>query len=156
MKCQECCQKLQNLFSKYSWIVPTLCRLTLGIVFLQSGWGKLHNLEHVTQFFGDLGIPFPQLQAPFVATCELLSGIFLLTGIFSRLGAFLIQCIMLVAIITAKMSDVHSFSDFIGLQEWDYLIMAAVVKFYGAGPLSLGCCCKNWCSKWCCKNQAPN
>ena len=34
-------------------------RLYWGFQFMQTGWGKLHNLAHVTHFFTSLGIPAP-------------------------------------------------------------------------------------------------
>ena len=34
-------------------------RLYWGFQFMQAGWGKLHDLAHVTQFFTSLGIPAP-------------------------------------------------------------------------------------------------
>src|SRR3954471_358444 len=31
-----------------SWLAPTLARVTLGLVFVGTGWGKLHSLGNVT------------------------------------------------------------------------------------------------------------
>ena len=45
-------------------------RCELGWIFAESGWGKLHNLKNVVNFFRSLGIPHPELHAPFVATVE--------------------------------------------------------------------------------------
>lgn len=42
-------------------------RLVWGWGFFPAGWGKLGNLEQVTGFFTDLGIPAPGVQAVFVA-----------------------------------------------------------------------------------------
>jgi hypothetical protein len=44
---------------------------------------------------------------------------------------------MVVAIVTAKLGDVHGLSDLFGLQEVDYIVLAIVVAVLGAGPLSL-------------------
>src|SRR5438105_14582962 len=48
---------------RLSWIGPTLARLTLGVVFIGTGWGKLHDLDKVTGFFTELGIPAPGFNA---------------------------------------------------------------------------------------------
>jgi len=48
---------------RLSWIGPTLARLTLGAVFIGTGWGKLHDLDKVTGFFTELGIPAPGFNA---------------------------------------------------------------------------------------------
>src|SRR6516162_1022130 len=37
-------------------------RLYWGWQFAQTGWGKLHNIPHVTEFFMSLGIPAPGLK----------------------------------------------------------------------------------------------
>src|SRR5215831_5222768 len=50
-----------------SWVGPLAVRLSLGDVFLGTGWGKLHNLGQVTSFFTELGIPFPGVNAALVA-----------------------------------------------------------------------------------------
>ncbi|MGA8658398.1 MAG: DoxX family membrane protein, partial [Chthoniobacterales bacterium] len=34
-------------------------RVYWGWQLSQNGWGKLHNLQHVTEFFGSLGLPAP-------------------------------------------------------------------------------------------------
>ncbi len=41
-----------HLLRKIEWAGPLLVRLTLGLVFVTSGWGKLHSLDKVTEFFG--------------------------------------------------------------------------------------------------------
>jgi len=43
------------------------CAPLLGWQFMQTGWGKLHNLAQVAQFFAGLGIPAPGPTALFVA-----------------------------------------------------------------------------------------
>ena len=39
-------------------------RLYWGIPLMLNGWGKLHNLPRVTEFFASLGIPLPGVNAP--------------------------------------------------------------------------------------------
>jgi len=61
-------QTLRRLVLRVSaglrWLPPTLTRLVIGWVFLQSGWGKLHSLDNITEYFGSLHIPLPALNAP--------------------------------------------------------------------------------------------
>src|SRR5215472_15010380 len=59
-------------------------RLYWGLQLAQNGWGKLHNLGRVTEFFSSLGLPAPGLTAAFVATVEFLGGILLAIGLLSR------------------------------------------------------------------------
>lgn len=114
-----------------------LVRLVVGTVFLTSGWGKLHALEGVTEYFRDLGIPWPELQAPFVAGVELVGGALVLLGLGTRLVVGPLAVTMLVAIATAKWADLEGFGGFVRLSEVDYLVMFAVLFAFGAGPWSV-------------------
>jgi putative oxidoreductase len=114
-----------------------LVRLSVGIVFAQTGWGKLHNLEQIVSFFRELGIPAPELQAPFVSGLEFVGGCALILGLGSRLFAAPLIGTMLVAIVTAKASEVEAFTDVLGFIEWHYLVFFAVVVLCGPGRLSL-------------------
>ena len=97
------------------WLPPTVARLTLGWVFLQSGWGKLHSLPKVIAFFTELGIPAPQIQAPFVASMEFLCGVLMLLGLCTRVASLPVIGIMLVALATAQKANIHELSDLFGM-----------------------------------------
>ena len=47
-----------------------LVRLYWGWQLAQSGWGKLHNLDKVTEFFTSLNLPHPAQMAVFIACVE--------------------------------------------------------------------------------------
>src|SRR4051812_5812460 len=49
---------------------PALARLTVGLVFIGTGWGKLHTLPDVTEYFASLHIPAPGLNARVAASTE--------------------------------------------------------------------------------------
>jgi putative oxidoreductase len=119
------------------WLPPTVARLTLGWVFVESGWGKLHNIEKVVGFFTDLGIPAPQLQAPFVAATELVCGVLLLLGLATRLASLPLIGTMVVAILTARRSEITGISDIFGFIEYLYIALCLWLGAYGAGPISL-------------------
>jgi putative oxidoreductase len=119
------------------WLPPTVARLTLGWIFLQSGWGKLHSLPKVIEFFRSLGIPAPEIQAPFAAFMEFLCGALLLLGLCTRLASLPVIVIMVVALVTAKKDDIHELSDLFGQAEYLYIALALWLGAYGAGPISL-------------------
>ena len=48
-------------------------RLYWGWQLAQSGWGKLHHLPNVTEFFASLGLPMPAQMAVFIACVEFLA-----------------------------------------------------------------------------------
>ncbi len=119
------------------WQPLALSRLTVGGVFLQSGWGKLHNLDGVTQFFVSLGIPAAHLQAPLVAGIEFGGGLLLLLGLATRVAAAPLIGVMAVAIGTALWADVEALSDLFALTEFGYVVILAGLVVFGGGALSL-------------------
>lgn len=143
--------RVQTLFAWISlhltWLPSALARLTVGWVFLQSGWGKLHDLDTVTGFFRDLGIPAPELQAPFVSGVELVSGALLLMGLGTRLAASLLMGTMLVAIATARWAEFHELGDLFGFVEWLYLALLLYLAVSGPGALSLDRAVAQWLTK---------
>src|SRR5271154_3363788 len=86
-----------------------LIRLYWGWQFMQTGWGKLHNLSHVREFFASLDIPAPGLMAPAIASLEFFGGILLIVGLASRLTGFLLACNMFVAYLTDSREALWSF-----------------------------------------------
>ena len=119
------------------WLPPTVARAAVGWIFLQSGWGKLHDLPKVVAFFADLGIPAPQLQAPLAATTEFVCGGLILLGLATRLASLPLIGTMLVAILTALRGDIHELSDLFGLAEFLYIALLLWLGAYGPGPISL-------------------
>jgi putative oxidoreductase len=114
-----------------------LVRLSVGVVFAMTGWGKLHHLDDIIEFFRSLGIPAPELQAPFVAGLELVGGSLLVVGLCSRLFAAPLTGTMVVAIATAKKDEIESLTDVLGFIEWHYLVFFAVIVLCGPGRLSI-------------------
>lgn len=114
-----------------------IARVSAGTIFVESGWGKLHNLEKVTDFFTQLGIPFANIQAPFVAGVELVAGAMVLVGLFARVASVPLIGTMVVAILTAKMSDVAGLSDLFMLSEFLLILVFLWIFTSGAGKFSL-------------------
>jgi len=123
--------------SLLQWLPPLVARVAVGWTFLQTGWGKLHDLDAVIGFFRDLGIPAPELQAPFVASVELVCGTLFLVGLFSRIAALPLIGTMVVAIATALWKDVDSAGALFGLSEFLYIVIFAWIASYGPGAVAL-------------------
>ena len=121
----------------FAWLPPLWVRFTLGWVFMGAGWGKLHHLEDVVQFFASLNIPAPELQAPFVATLELVCGVALLLGFATRLVALPLIGVMGVAIATALWEKFEGVSGLFGLSEYLYITLLAWLGISGGGAVSV-------------------
>jgi putative oxidoreductase len=129
--------RLRAIGDKASFIGPTLARLTVGIVFIGTGWGKLHTLPDVTEFFASLHIPAPAFQARLAAGTEFFGGVLVLVGLGTRLASLPLAFTMMVAIATAKRGDIDGITSLVGLEEWSYLVLFIWLAVAGAGPLSL-------------------
>jgi putative oxidoreductase len=135
----------------YPWLVTAanslqspfllLVRLYWGWQFMQTGWGKVNNIQKVTDFFTTLGIPAPALNAHFIAGLELVGGILLVVGLASRLIGFMLSANMLVAYITADREALFSIiSDpdkFYAASPYTFLIASLIILAFGAGKISL-------------------
>jgi putative oxidoreductase len=127
----------ERLSMPFRWLPATLARIAVGWVFASTGWGKLQNLEQVTGFFAELGIPYPELQAPFVAGTELVCGALVLVGLLTRAAAVPLIGTMIVAIATAQWPQVESLAGLLGLVETLYIVLFAWLAIAGPGPLSI-------------------
>jgi putative oxidoreductase len=126
-----------HLLRKIEWTGPLLVRLTLGLVFVTSGWGKLHSLDDVTKFFESLNIPAPGIQARFVSSIEFGGGLLLIAGFGTRIVSALLIGVMTVAILTAKLPDLHGVVDLAGTDEFAYLVMFVWLVVSGGGAASV-------------------
>lgn len=122
---------------RLGWLPPLVARVTVGWVFVLSGWGKLHNVPKIVDFFRQLGIPAPELQAPFAAANELVCGALVLAGLFTRVATIPLMVIMVVAIVTAQRANVSGLDDLFGLSEFLYFLLLGWIGVAGPGPVSL-------------------
>jgi putative oxidoreductase len=116
-------------------------RLYWGIQLMQSGWGKLHNLDKVTDFFTSLGLPAPGFMAAAISSLEFFGGFLLAVGLFSRLISLVLTINMLMAYVTADKEAFHSiFSDpdkFTAAAPYVFLIASLIVFLFGPGVFSV-------------------
>jgi len=129
------------LFSHAQSPLLLLVRLYWGWQFMQTGWGKLHSIQHVTEFFTTLGIPAPALNAWFVAFVEFGGGALLILGLASRLTGLVLTLDMMVAYLTADRLALFSiFSEpgkFYGADPYTFLFASLLVLIFGPGLFAL-------------------
>ena len=129
-----CATSLQSLFLLF-------VRLYWGWQFWQTGWGKLHNLPHVIEFFTNLGIPAPALNAYFVSSLECFGGILLAVGLGSRILAFMFTIDMIVAYVSADRAALLSIfskpDDFVAATPFPFLMASLIILIFGPGRFAL-------------------
>ena len=80
-----------------------LIRLSVGAIFLSEGIQKFINPTEVgSGRFAKVGMPNPEVLAPFVGTFEIVCGLLVLVGFLTRLAVIPLLVVMLVAISTTK------------------------------------------------------
>jgi putative oxidoreductase len=126
-----------RISSYFSWAGPLLMRLTVGYVFMLTGWGKLNNLPAMIQNFTEWGIPFPRILTPFVSGVECFGGVMLMLGLFTRIPAAMLAVVMVVAVKSAKWGDVDSLETLLGFEEATYFAAFMWLAIAGPGAASL-------------------
>jgi putative oxidoreductase len=132
-----------------------LVRLVVGAVFLSEGIQKfLFPDENGPGRFAKIGIPSPDVTAPFVGVVEIVCGTLVLVGLLTRLAAIPLVVNMLVAILSTKIPILlgHGFWGFSLRQlpyygfwgmaheartDWSMLLGSIFLLIVGAGAWSL-------------------
>jgi len=89
------------------------------------------------EYFTELGIPNPALQARFASTAEFVCGGLLLLGLATRFAVVPLFVTMCVAIRTAQWENVDGIGSLVGLLEFSYIALLVWLGTDGPGPLSL-------------------
>ena len=79
-----------------------ILRLMAGGVFFWEGILKFVYVNQGVGRFTKLGFPYPAETAHFVATFEIIGGLFLIFGLFTRVAAFYFIVQMIVAVLSTK------------------------------------------------------
>ncbi|TMA33582.1 MAG: DoxX family protein [Deltaproteobacteria bacterium] len=107
-------RRILSVSRHLAWLAPLVARVSVGLVFVSTGSGKLEHLDRVIEFFRSLGIPAPELQAPFVAGTELVGGTLLILGLATRFAAVPLAITMIAAIRTALWGELEGAIDLLG------------------------------------------
>ena len=92
---------LEKIFGRYRDYSQLVLRVFLGMVFLTHGTLKfLSGVQVFTGYLEQHGVPLPGLIAPIVIAIEFVGGLGLILGASTRLAAFLLSGVMVVAMLT--------------------------------------------------------
>jgi putative oxidoreductase len=129
--------RAMDMLGRIQWLAPLMGRFAVGMLFVSTGLGKVRDIPKVVHFFQQLGIPAPGFQAVLVSYTELVGGTFIVIGLLTRLACVPLMISMVVAILTAKLADLHGLFDLVGFDEFTYLCVLAMIAIIGPGAFSI-------------------
>jgi putative oxidoreductase len=101
---------MKNIFEWFQYPPVTgkssiiIIRLMAGAVFFFEGILKFVYINQGAGRFTKLGFPFPEITAHTIATGEIIGGLLLIFGLFTRFVSFYFILQMIVAILSTKIS----------------------------------------------------
>ena len=99
--------RLRATGDKLTFIGPTLARLTVGLVFIGTGWGKLHTPPRRHRVLRQPAHPRAGIQRhAWPPRPSSSADILVLVGLGTRLASLPLAFTMVVAILTAKRADI--------------------------------------------------
>jgi putative oxidoreductase len=108
----------------WQWLGILIARLSVGLLFLLPGCGKLfapERRQQMRQTLIDAHVPFPEFNAVFVSAVEFVCGLLLILGALTPLACALLGCVMLTAVAMIAVRNIKATSPLGWLSEFLYL-----------------------------------
>lgn len=120
-----------------SSIAMLIGRVLLSVIFIQAGISKLMDVSGTIGYFTSLGLPLASVILWPVILIELVGGLMLLTGFYTRIAASVLALFCIFAAFTghsnwANVMDLQAFMKDIAISGGLFYVAAA-----GAGIISL-------------------
>lgn len=123
---------------------PTIIiiRLMVGTVFLSEGIQKfLFPALRGAGRFDKIGLPNPEFLGSFVGAFEIICGVLIIIGLFTRINSSITFIIMLVAIFTTKAAVLENDGFWVMMHgsrtDWSMLLGSLFLIINGSGKWSL-------------------
>lgn len=120
-------------------VITLLARIGLGAIFIAHGWQKFNEwtVAGTTESFSQMGVPFPDIAAPFATFVELIGGALLILGALTPIVG-----ILLAANVIGALVIVHSTpTPFVDQGGWELVAALAagalLIAATGPGRLSI-------------------
>lgn len=140
----DACRRLLALADSLGWLGPLVLRLFFGYFWVETGWAKLQNIDFFTERFISWGIPLPHFSAILSSSTDLVGGVLMMLGLFTRLAMVPMIINMVVAISLVVIKNVSSFEEFVELDEFLYILIFFWLFVAGPGWASLDTLIKRW------------
>jgi len=122
-------------------------RLCFGWELFLSGRGHLQNVDAMIQRFIDWHVPFPHVNVYISAYTEMIGGLVMLLGVFSRVSAVPLTINFIVAYLTASRDTIvhllrgpdrlKAVDDFTNDSAFFFLVAALIILAFGPGKASI-------------------
>ena len=133
---QDAYRIARSILDKLTDLPPLLFRLILAYGFYGPAMKKVENFDSIVSWFGQMGIPFPTINA-YMATATEISGVILLTlGLATRIISVPLMFVMVVAIATVHGKNGFAAGDNGFEIPLYYMLMLFSLVVTGAGRLS--------------------
>lgn len=136
----------QQALQHYEWIGILIARVSVGVLFALSGYGKLFvpsRREEMLKTLRAAGVPAPELNAVFVPSVEFLCGFGLAIGLLTPLCCVMLSGVMVVALATTALPGIKAdslaswLSSALYLPEVLYLVILLWILLAGPGWFSV-------------------
>jgi putative oxidoreductase len=132
---------MSSILSKDSGLGRTsilFIRLAAGLIFSTQGLLKYLDPNLGVNRFTRIGFPYPGFTAHFVGAFEVLCGILLLAGLFTRLAAVPLLIVILTAIATTKVPELwrpgQGFWFMVSDARTDFAMLCSLLFLFISGP----------------------
>lgn len=126
------------------WLGPLMVRLVFGYFWLETGIAKVQNLDGFTQRFIGWHIPHPVFSAALSAWTELLGGLLIMLGLFTRLVCIPMIINMIVAVTLVVSTNLMGLDDYVEADEVVYSLIFFWLLIAGPGKVSLDTLVARW------------
>ena len=133
---------LERIAASRAPAATVLVRVAVGSIFLSEGIQKFLFSDALgVGRFAKIGIPAPELMAPFVGTIEIVCGALVVLGLLTRLASIPLLGVICTAICTTKVPMLLKSGFWAAAHEarTDYAMLLGLIflLIVGAGPWSL-------------------
>jgi putative oxidoreductase len=130
-------EKLYYILNKSNDLPPLMMRLLMAFCFIKAGITKIENIEGIINFFAQADIILPSVMVHIVIFMEIVGGILLFLGYFTRTTAFALAMVMVVALRSVHFGNGFSVENNGVEIPLYYLVFLLSLVIYGAGNVSL-------------------
>lgn len=111
-----------------------LIRILVGSIFVSEGVQKFFIIPETRGLgrFLKIGIPWPNVMAPFVGTVEIVCGTLVLAGLATQLAPVPLVCILLVALYSTKLVGLSKSEHLEGRVDFSMLLCLILTVQTGA------------------------